>query len=276
MAFRLRNFEKILYVKEILVVGQFEIKSIKKKELVPDVIELSVYAGVENNNVLDNDKSILEAQNNLKEVVAKLVCDLEGITNDCIISFSDLSYTKSENTFQTKEFGIGKKKQEVRVSIKASTVISIKLSTRDEDTLSSILKLLLSSVSITGIYHNFNVTNLEDEYLNLKVEACKKCRHDADMIVKSLGSEILGVSKVVYNSNGSLLNDSKNNFKSSNNVFNDACYDEASFGDFGSCDIDLEIDNISYDEIWAKGFVKTILDKKYTIEDSVTVVFDIK
>ena len=45
MAFRLRNFEKILYVKEILVVGQFEIKSIKKKELVPDVIELSVYAG---------------------------------------------------------------------------------------------------------------------------------------------------------------------------------------------------------------------------------------
>ena len=258
--------------------GQFEIKSIKKKELVPDVIELSVYAGVENNNVLDNDKSILEAQNNLKEVVAKLVCDLEGITNDCIISFSDLSYTKSENTFQTKEFGIGKKKQEVRVSIKASTVISIKLSTRDEDTLSSILKLLLSSVSITGIYHNFNVTNLEDEYLSLKVEACKKCRHDADMIVKSLGSEILGVSKVVYNSNGSLLNVIENESKSSNNYFSSYSEDDSFDDDFGSFDDNLELknDNISYDEIWAKGFVKTILDKKYTIEDSVTVVFDIK
>ena len=62
--------------------GQFEIKSIKQKELVPDVITLKVYARVENNNVLDNYKSILEAQDNLKEVVAKLACDLESITND--------------------------------------------------------------------------------------------------------------------------------------------------------------------------------------------------
>lgn len=267
--------------------GQFEIKGTKKKDLVPDVIILNVYAKVENKNVIDDEKSISDAKDSLKSSVAKLVLDLEEVTNDCIVSFSDLSYSKSSNLFQSKDnstFGLGKKKQENYINITASTVISIRLSSRDEDILASILKLLLNSVIIMGIYDSFDVDNIEDKYLDLKSEVCKKCRNDAEVIVESLGSEILGVDKIVYNSNGSLLDIAQDRINSSSTIKNNE-FDL--FNSFDSCECECDddslettdnnnISSIKYDEVWVKGFVKTVLDKKYTVEDSVTVVFSIK
>ena len=52
------------------------------------------------------------------------------------------------------------------------------------------------------------------------------------------------------------------------------CFD-ASFDDCFDASLDEDM-SIQYDEVFAKGFVKTVLDKKYKLEDSVTVVFNIK
>lgn len=253
--------------------GQFEIKGTKREELVPDLITLIVGAKVEKENVLDSTESVLKTHEELKSSVAKLVCDLESVTKDCCVSFSDLRYDKIASSLPTQDtFGIVKKKKENYVTISASTTLSIKLTTRDETILTNILKLLLDSIFIVNIFSSVNVSNYDEECLKLKSEVCKKCRADAEIIVTSLGSEITGVAKVVYNSSGNLLdikpadNYSVDDFDDFDCFEDEECDDSSDFG----------LDTVKYDEVWAKGFAKTVLDKKYILEDSVTVVFEIK
>lgn len=251
--------------------GQFEIKGTKREELIPDLITLSVAAKIEKSDVLDNTESVLKTQEEIKSSVAKLVCDLESITKDCSVSFSDLRYDKISSSMPTQDtFGIVKKKKENYITISVSTTLSIKLTTRDEDILNNILKLLLNSILIVNIFSSVDVSNYDEECQKLKAGVCKKCRADAELIVTSLGSEITGVAKVVYNSNGNLLDT-----KPADNYSADDFDDFDSFED-EECDDSSEFDTVKYDEVWAKGFVKTILDRKYILEDSVTVVFEIK
>ena len=174
--------------------GQFEIKGTKSVELVPDIIVLSVRAKIISKNVVDDEDSMTSAKEELKSSVAKIVKDLEGISKDCDISFSDLTYQKIPAEWgKESTFGIGKKSKVNYVDVEASTIIKIKFSVRDEDVLISALKLLFNSVCIEYIYDSVEVLDLEDKCLQLKADVCKKCRSDAEVIVASLGSEILGV-----------------------------------------------------------------------------------
>lgn len=94
--------------------GQFEIKGTKREELVPDLITLIVGAKVEKDNVLDNTESALKTQEELKSSVAKLVCELESLTKDCSVSFSDLRYDKIVNSLPTQDtFGIVKRRKRI-------------------------------------------------------------------------------------------------------------------------------------------------------------------
>lgn len=261
--------------------GQFEIKGTKTMELIPDTISLIVDTTVVSKGVLSKDKHIEEAKSKLKDTVTKLAYDLKDTTKDCSVSFSDLVYSECPitNMFEqpSKSFGIGHKKQDIQVDVKASTVMTIKLTTRDETILSNILKLLLNSTVITNISEEISVTDIEDKYTELKSEVCKKCRKDADTIVTNLGSSITGVEKVIYNSSGSLL-DSQSNKTAKTNKFQASSSFEFETDSLFDCDdADLgDLDIQIYDDVWANGFVQTILDRKYTISDSVTVVFNIK
>lgn len=266
--------------------GQFEIKGTKSIDLIPDVIVLSVGAKIERKDVIDDEDSMTVAKEELKSSVAKIVKDLEDISKDCDISFSDLNYKKIPIILgKEPAFAIGKKNKVNYVDVEASTVIKIKFSTRDEDILVSVLKLLFNSVCIEYIYDSVDVLDLENKCLELKTDVCKKCRNDAEVIVESLGSEIVGVDKIVYNSNGNLLdslNKEVNSHSYVSNPFECDSFDDCSF-DFGLSDdeefCESESSNDSYkkyDEVFTRGFVKTILDKKYKLEDSVTVVFSIK
>lgn len=277
--------------------GQFEIKGEKTIELVPDIIHIDVMAEKTEYGVKDNDEAIENIKSKLKESVVKLVDELEKVTDKCKVSFSNLTYNKLYNTNhfikpETKTFG-KKKEEEKLINLSASTKIQLKIDTRDEEILSKLLCLILESIAIKNIYSSVETSNIKEKYNDLLADVCKDCKEKADKIVKNLGSEILGVDKIVYNSLGSLMdkqqkvetssyNASNFNFRApsfANSVINNA----SSNIELDECEnILYNYENVKqeqlerYNKTWAKGFVTSILDKKSKISDEITVVFKIK
>lgn len=281
--------------------GQFEIKGEKTIELVPDIIHIDVMAEKTEYGVKDNDEAIENIKSKLKESVVKLVDELEKVTDKCKVSFSDLTYNKLYNTSpftkpETKTFG--KKKEEKLINLIASTKIQLKIDTRDEEILSKLLCLMLESIAIKNIYSSVETSNIKEKYNDLLADVCKDCKEKADKIVENLGSEILGVDKIVYNSLGRLMDKQQKVETSSYNASNfgfgapsfaNSVMKNASFDiELDECDLD-ECENIfgnaekvkqeqleRYNKTWAKGFVTSILDKKSKLYDEITVVFRIK
>lgn len=255
--------------------GQFEIMGSKTIKIEPDIIKIVARIEVSKKETADVDT----AKEELKQKVAKLASDIKKVSDvDC--SFSDMWYSKSEALFAQPK-GFGGKKAIKQYDVTGSTEISIKLTSKNEEVLKEILGLLIDNASVKYINSHADVSNIDSYRSDLKRDVCKSCREDAEVITAGLGSEILGVDKIVYNSSGSLLNNeshSKTVFSPSSTLFED---DDCCYGSSDDFDDDIfadstSVNTVDYNQVWVDGFVKTILDEMYTLSDSVTVVFNVK
>ena len=260
--------------------GQFEITGSKSIEVVPS--KLNIHLSICISDEVEQ-KDIATSKDKFKSIIADITSGIKQITDKCDVSFNDIIFSEKYNQInQQKDSLLGKKKQNM-VILNGNTNLVISTTVRDADLLTSILNKVIEPDNLSITYAWFSSALEDADKIKLEVlqEACKKCKSDAELIVESLGSEILGVDKVVYNSRGNLLDTDKVEYKAKTRRSNvelsaNCCSCDSLSSDFGSDSAGL-IDNLDfYNKSWAEGFVKDLLERKHTISDNVTVVFRIK
>ena len=103
--------------------------------------------------------------------------------------------------------------------------------------------------------------DLED---SLKAEIAKKCKDDADTILRAINQKVVSVCKIVYKSNGFLSN-SVNSVKLQN------LNEDIEFSDDSCCDFGSSAS--SFEEVTASCIVDSIRNYKISISDSISCVF---
>lgn len=259
--------------------GQFEISGDKSIEVTPDRLTICL-------DVLITRKieaSAVEARKlKFKDDIAGLVKNIESML-DCTFSFSDIGFRSEPCLFRDKDSLFTKKSD--LVTLTGSTTLSIKTNCRDKDLLIKAITSIISykGLSVVNTWYAHYLNNEDDIKLGLIQDVCAKCRKDADIIVSSLGSEVVGVDKIVYNSNGNLLDSNTSCVQTLPTGF--TSINNGVFSDDGGVDFDIDSAYFGsdfpnsipdYNTVWAEGFVTELLEKKYTVYDRVTVVFNIK
>ena len=263
--------------------GLFEISGNKTIELIPDKLYLTAKIAVTEFDVKDTEESKDKARTTLRDRVSDLAGDFSKKIGDiCEISFHDISFAVGERIFDAPQssFSFKAKKENVRlVNIDAMTNASIVINSRDSEVLLKVLGVLYDTKEVVNVYNSCSISNFEDieeTKSELRADICRKCRQDADVIASNLGSEVTGVDKIVYNSSGFLIKDSRTantgfgvrNFNDVD-IEEDGCFDEAFSSDIPPLDEQKR-------DYWLEGFVKSLLDYKFTMSDSITVGFVVK
>ena len=250
--------------------GQIEIGKRGIKNLTPDTITLNIIAEVYKMRVPITNTDFVRDE--LKVKVTNLVNCIKVLEVAEKIKFSDLKF-KEDSCVNKESKGVFSMKAERYVDIRGYVDIDITTHSRDADALNKMMQLLLNDTSLHSVNFDVSVEDMEKSELDLKAEICKKCREEAELIVTSLGSEIIGVSKVIYGSSGRYLSDTS--MEKAKTSFNTVGVSDEAFDECVDFETDLSL-KVNYNEAWADGFVRSMLDRDVYISDSITVVFDIK
>ena len=254
--------------------GQFEIKGEKTISVTPDIVEIIANCSIEE-FVTSNVKAIEKTKANLKETVSKLRIKLKEIDGVLSIGITNLVYSENKNIFSNNNLGkFFGKKLENEIIVRGTVTITIKAKL-EEETIKSVMQLLLDNVDIISIYDKVSVSDIEDKLTDLKAELCKKCRKDAENIVACLGSEIMGIDKIIYNSTGSFLSSKPTEYSINNSSLDWGNDDFGGLAEDDSLEVTIE-DMQKINKEWVEGFVTTILERDYPISDNITVVFNVK
>lgn len=240
--------------------GQFEINSSLKRDLVPDKLELSlscVFVSIADDNIFNRKDG--------NKAVNKAVDELGKELRDCEIAIKKVENRLGNGKVSKKGF-LSDKEIDVQKWFSYVT-ISVIVNGLDSERLMDIFEVLNDKDFIESIEYTVSVSNIDEEISKLKVDLGAKCKKEASDLLSGLDAEIVGVEKVVYNSSGSLLYSPAR--QEANAVCLDACFDD---GDLFDIDDSDEDDGEGY----SAGIVSSIMSDRVTISDSITVMFEIK
>ena len=261
--------------------GKFEVKTHISKEYPPENVSLLVQSTLFGKDRDDLKDKILKSVDEIKQLISGIY------THDFEVTYSNIKY--SESSFKPDKRGIFKNMVVEDKIANFNIIIDLDLGHGiDQEKLEELVSKLVMIDSVSTINYMTDLKDRESKLEAIKKELCEKCRKEAEIITASLGSEILGIESIVYHSSGILIKNSSSEDTFSRDYGNsfgdcDLCNDdECDFGGLESMsekglsiEEEFERSKKALKEL-GKGIVKGIIENKISIDDDITVVFNVR
>lgn len=243
--------------------GKFELTTQVRKDFVPDTVELRLGCAFMGESKAEiKDEFSASAKRVQNRILGMDSIDCRVTTTD--LTFSDYQPQQEESQPQQKSKLFGGNKGGSKNYIVGAGDMLVKVSA-DKELNSNIMMELTNIVNsldyVEKCGFNCYLSNTADKASSLREELTRKCKTEANEVVKGLGLKIKGVDSVLYNSGGSLMR----GVRPSNTVVNDVDFATSNGSSVGDGDGD--------DKTLADNALIDALSKTTTLSDSLTMVY---